>query len=241
MAVQTTLSGIWGTNIITLNYGILYNWYAAADARNIANTGWHCASYTNWKTLIFYLDVGAYEEVGVNYKFVESDIAGGKLKETGLTHWNSPNTDATNEVGFNCKGTGSRLPNGTFNLFNTIGAFVFTDITSFTYYSVYAETNSGLIVLESDNLTSEGKRYGQAIRLIKDSTSLTHGQTGTYTGNDGKVYNTICIGTQEWISINLKETKYRDLSDIPEVTVAGTWAGLTTGALCLYNNDWSNL
>jgi len=28
------------------------------------------------------------------------DIAGGKMKETGLGHWNSPNTGATNESGF---------------------------------------------------------------------------------------------------------------------------------------------
>ena len=80
-----------------------------------------------------------------------------------------------------------------------------------------------------------------SIRLIKDSTTLTHGQTGTYTGNDGKVYRTICIGTQEWLADNLCETLYRDGSPIPEVTDNATWAALTTGALCAYNNDWNNV
>jgi hypothetical protein len=53
--------------------------------------------------------------------------------------------------------------------------------------------------------------------LLKDSTTLSHGQTGTYIGNDGKVYNTICIGTQEWLSQDLQETKYRNGSIIPEL------------------------
>ena len=76
---------------------------------------------------------------------------------------------------------------------------------------------------------------------MKTTTSLTHGQTGTYTGNDGKIYRTICIGTQEWLADNLCETKYRNGDSIPEVTDDSAWAALTTGAMCAYNNDWSNV
>jgi len=82
---------------------------------------------------------------------------------------------------------------------------------------------------------------GLALRPLKDSTTLTHGQTGIYTGNDGKVYRTICIGTQEWLACNLAETKYRNLDDIPEVTDNDDWVALTTGALCAYDNDWDNV
>jgi hypothetical protein len=82
-------------------------------------------------------------------------------------------------------------------------------------------------------------KSGLSIRLLKDSTSLSHGQTGTYTGNDGRVYATICIGSQEWISQNLLETQFRDKSNVAEVVDNSAWVALTTPAFCAYNNDWA--
>ncbi len=84
------------------------------------------------------------------------------------------------------------------------------------------------------------KATGTSLRPVKESTTLTHGQSGTYTGNDGKVYRTICIGTQEWVADNLCETKYRNGDSIPEVQDNISWAALTTGARCFYNNDPNN-
>ena len=102
----------------------------------------------------------------------------------------------------------------------------------------YMEFNTASFVLGFDSIVP--KLAGAAVRLIKSVTSLSDGETGTYTGNDGKVYRTICIGTQEWLADNLCETLYRDGSPIPEVTDAATWAALTTGARCSYDNDESN-
>lgn len=62
----------------------------------------------------------------------------------------------------------------------------------------------------------------------------------TVSDTDGNVYNTIAIGTQLWMKENLKTTKYRDGSSIPNVTDANTWMGLTTGAYCNYSNTSSN-
>ena len=78
-----------------------------------------------------------------------------------------------------------------------------------------------------------------SLRPVKDTTSLSDGESGYYVGNDGKVYRTICIGTIEILADNLAETKYRDGSAIPEITDNAAWMADTDGALCAYDNDWS--
>jgi len=47
------------------------------------------------------------------------------------------------------------------------------------------------------------------IRLVKESTALSNGQSGEYVGNDGKIYPTICINGREWLAANLAETMLR--------------------------------
>lgn len=81
-------------------YGRLYNWYAVDDARNIAPEGWHMPTDAEWTTLTTYL--GGEPE------------AGGKLKETGYTHWESPNTEASNETGYTAIPGGTRYSDGRF-------------------------------------------------------------------------------------------------------------------------------
>ncbi len=56
---------------------------------------------------------------------------------------------------------------------------------------------------------------------------------------EGNIYRIVKIGNQLWMSENLRTTKYTDNSDIPYVTDAEEWSGLTTPAYCWYANNIS--
>ncbi len=89
------------TNIDTIaTFGRLYNWYAV-NTDKLAPVGWHVPTYEEWITLITYLD--------------GESVAGGKLKETGTTHWLSPNTGASNTTGFTALPSIQRYVNGVFS------------------------------------------------------------------------------------------------------------------------------
>ena len=90
-------------------YGKLYNWYAVAGIHDtdpntpnkiLAPTGWHVPSDAEWTTLTTFLG-------GEN-------VAGGKMKATGTSLWNTPNTEATNSSGFTGLPGGYRNYNGSF-------------------------------------------------------------------------------------------------------------------------------
>jgi uncharacterized protein (TIGR02145 family) len=213
-----------GPSFYNVKYGLLYNWWAATgtSSNSIASTGWHVPSSTEFQTLSTYL--------GGN------TVSGGKIKEVGTDYWLTPNSGATNEVAFNARGGGLRQ-GYSFSSFQSQCIFRTT-----TDYDAASCLGGGWISYNSTLWTGIGslytKRDGHTIRLLKDLTSLLNGQTSTYTGNDGKIYHTICIDTQEWLASNLAETQYRDNSSIPEVTDSTTWYNLTTGAMCAYDNNW---
>jgi len=63
--------------------------------RKLAPSGWHVAQTMNGPFLFLILGM------------IQS--AGGPLKETGTSHWNTPNTGATNTSGFTALGGGIGL------------------------------------------------------------------------------------------------------------------------------------
>ncbi len=84
-------------------YGLLYNAFAVTDERGICPIGFHVPSEDDWMELVS--SVGGNPSPGSGYW---SETAGGILKEMGTDHWNSPNTLATNNVGFTALPAGTR-------------------------------------------------------------------------------------------------------------------------------------
>jgi uncharacterized protein (TIGR02145 family) len=134
---------------IANTYGRLYNWYAVNDSRNIAPTGWHIPSESEWMHLINYL--GGYK------------VAGNKLKEAGSTHWhcNTNNAEATNESGFTALPGGFRIPTETCEYLGFYGSFF--GISDNKGWSVQICCGDFFI-----DMNLSGNTFGQSVRCIKD-------------------------------------------------------------------------
>jgi len=86
-------------------YGRLYNWFAVNDERGLCPDNWHVPSDDEFKSLEMYLGMSESEANGEGLRGTDE---GGKLKEEGNEHWNSPNTGATNETDFTALPGGNR-------------------------------------------------------------------------------------------------------------------------------------
>jgi uncharacterized protein (TIGR02145 family) len=107
-----------GHNAINLaTYGYLYNWYAVSDIKGLCPNGWHVPFDGDWTVMIQSLDPSQLVNNENVFIFLgtQSTIVGGKLKKTGTTYWSSPNTGATNEIGFSILPGGNRNSVGSFS------------------------------------------------------------------------------------------------------------------------------
>jgi uncharacterized protein (TIGR02145 family) len=136
------------SNVVT--YGRLYTWYAVTDSRNLCPTGWHVPNDAEWTTLTDYLG--------------GEGVAGGKLKETGTTHWHSPNTGATNETGFTALPGGARSNDGMFGLLGNNGVW-WSATEGGTDYAFTRDMNDYSSYASGDGF---GKQSGLSVRCVKD-------------------------------------------------------------------------
>ena len=140
-------------------YGKLYNWYAVAGIHDndpstpnkfLAPTGWHVPSDTEWAVLIDYLG--------------GESVAGGKMKETGTSHWLSPNTDATNSSGFMGLPGGYHNEDGTFYSINYSGHWWSSSDSDINgAFLLDLICNSGIATI-----SNVVKLRGFSVRLVKD-------------------------------------------------------------------------
>lgn len=129
-------------------YGALYNWYAV-DTTILCPNGWHIPSNEEWNTLTTFLG--------------GMDIAGGKLKETGLLHWVDPNLDATNETGFTALPGGNRNVDGSYGFMGSAGHWWSDTAGILGAYDRHLYNSNGSIYQEMYN-----KNMGFSVRCIKE-------------------------------------------------------------------------
>jgi uncharacterized protein (TIGR02145 family) len=131
-------------------YGAIYNWYAVSTGK-LCPTGWHIPTQAEVTTLINYLG-------GIN-------VAGGKLKETGIEHWESPNTGATNSSGFTALPAHERGMHGQF-------VFIGTEATFWTATIIadYPVVAFGFSINDNTAKVSGYSyfKFGFSIRCLKD-------------------------------------------------------------------------
>ena len=126
----------------SVKYGILYNWFAVNDIRELAMEGWHIPSESEWINLMVYL--------------------GGKDEGT---QWQE-NAYRLNEIGFEGIPSGIRDPFGSFNLLTDRacwwGSTAFKDDT-ITAYDLGMDFVDGIVSWGYSN-----KMCGITVRCIKD-------------------------------------------------------------------------
>jgi len=210
-------------------FGFLYNRYTVDDVRELTSANeWTVPTQAQYNALTSYIEADGY--IG---------ISGTALKIGSTAYWEDD--DGVDAYEFGARGSGARSNTGVFQSFKTYG-------------SLWTNTDSGISgvrfgiyttsISTSTNTTPVGKNNGYGIRIVKDATGIPDGTTTTYTGNDGKTYNAVCINELYWLTENLEETKYRNGDYIQGYSASGyipidntTWAGLSTGVLCLYDDN----
>lgn len=132
------------SNVAT--YGYLYSWKSAKEA---CPKGWHLPTDAEWSILTDYLG---------------DENPGGKLKESGTTHWKTPNAGATNETGFSALPGGSRYTDKSFHFIGYVG-----------YWWTATETNTGHINYRYVNWETSkvwnqpnSRKYGFSVRCVMD-------------------------------------------------------------------------
>ena len=133
------------------DYGALYNFYTVTTpGSNVCPTGWHVPTWSEVADLK--LAVGG------------APVAGGNMKESGLSHWNPPNTAGTNSSGFKALPGGFRFAAGSFGGVEVAGSWWMADAYDETsgYNFEIVDNNGGCFTDNAEN------NYGLSIRCIKN-------------------------------------------------------------------------
>jgi uncharacterized protein (TIGR02145 family) len=206
---QALTTGAWSNyNHDTANdviYGKLYNWYTTIGD-TLCPTGWGVPTDAEYTILITYLG--------------GESVAQAKMKVTGTTYWESPNTGSTNESGFSGLPGGYRDKDGSFNLIRSFAWFwSATEGNEYHRFLRFMFANNGSAGHRGNGFANNYESVGASIRCLKDP-EIEINQ-----------------------SLNLK-VNIADTSDMlnPYLRKSETPLGTTTGNIQYWNGaNWVNL
>lgn len=162
------LSGFSSDYEVVNAYGVLYNWYAVTDSKNLCPTGWHVPTNTEWTSLINYVSSINATNVGDQLKScrqVSSPLFGNcatsvhpRWDSNGM-HW------GTNIYNFSALPSGFRHKDGSYGTIGYSGHWwtstenSSTDAKRFYLYNDYGNFDGYFLE----------KNFGISIRCIKDN------------------------------------------------------------------------
>ncbi len=209
-------------------YGALYNWWALDG---LANDGWRVPSNDDWITLEDYIDTNyntGEDEFGIgnhlkSCRQVDSPL-GGDCDTSIHPRWNSATEYGRDSVKFSGMPGGKREP--TEHDFRWLGdvAYWWSATVVVLYEVEYGYFRSTSIWISGMEWDVDSKQNGFAVRLLRNATTneqdIEHEDyiaeetiiPNEYTGHDEKTYDAVRIGTQVWITENLKETKKHEIT-----------------------------
>lgn len=162
-------------------YGLLYNWFAVDDAQGICPAGWHVPSDEEWQELEMHLGMSQDEAGRADPGGWRGTDEGGTLKATGTSHWQSPNTGATNASGFSALPGGGRPGYGIWG-----GGFYYKgQKASLWTSSEHDATEAWMRNLDYDSSgvrrRTITKRNGFSVRCVQDRDAAVFPTGGAFT------------------------------------------------------------
>jgi uncharacterized protein (TIGR02145 family) len=139
---------------ISCEYGILYTSHETI----LCPANWHTPSLSEWNELIEFLG--------------GKEVAGGKLKEAGESHWEEPNNKASNSSGFTALPAGvssfwtGLVGRRKFARFWTSTPILGGDYTLYNYNTLLNNSSESVRIIDEKPYYEEDDYY--SIRCVKD-------------------------------------------------------------------------
>ncbi len=247
-----------------MNYGLLYNWNAAADTfntaygetsvnqsssnavsvtftvhrRGICPAGWHLPSDAEWTQLTNYVSSQSEYVCGDTNINIAKALADSVLWLSSTTSCAvGNNRSANNATGFGTLPAGWCI-SGFYNGYQS--AFFWSSTTS-SFLSVYPRLLDKSNADVRRNGLNDSKRNGFSVRCLRDAgtaviDSKSCPSATTVTDHEGNVYATVQIGNQCWMRDNLRTTT-SPTTGTYLIPPAGTTYTYTGKQARWYNND----